>query len=541
MTVSNRYSLIALSVSGGVFSGLAWTGWCPGLILLFSFVPIFLIEDRIYNNRERYTPNAFFIYLLPGFFAFSIMTLGWMRVATMIGAITVILGMTFLMSFTMWLAHIVRLRAGNIPGFIALVSFWLSLEFATLNINIITPWINLGNGLAKDILFIQWYEFTGTGGGSLWILLSNLLLATSVVNYSRGNRRYKINVAYWLILTILPSFYSLTRYYTIKQTSSKESEVVLVQPNSDPYSEKYRIPFYEQLENVIGIAAGSSTKNSDWIITPETTVDDPVDLESPSEDRYIRLIKKLARRFPDASVVTGLVSFKIYPPALNPPTKSARIKDESGAYYDYYNSAFRIDTGEIIEVYHKSKLVPGIEMQFSNGLGRFAAKILPYLGGTKWGYGIQNERSCFEHPLLHYKVAPIICYESAFGNYVAKYVRNGAEALFIITNDGWWKNTDGYRQHLTFASLRAIETRRPVARAANTGISCIIDIRGKRTLESEWWVPAVLRGKIYPESAITMYVKYGDYIFFISLIISLVILVIVFAAIPLLKKIRNSA
>jgi len=537
MITYNRYTLIALSITGGIFSGLAWTVWCPGLILLFSFVPFFLIEDRIYNNRERYTPNAFFIYLLPGFFAFSIMTLGWMRVATITGAITVILGMSFLMSFTMWLAHIVRLRAGNIAGFIALVSLWLSLEYATLNINIITPWINLGNGLAKDILFIQWYEFTGTGGGSLWILLSNLFLAITLVHFSKGNRKYRINIAYWLLLIILPTLYSVTRYYTIKQSTSKESELVIVQQNSDPYSEKYRIPFYEQLENVIGIAAASGTANSDWIITPETTVDDPVDLEALSEDRYIRLIKRLVRRFPDASVVTGLVSFKIYPPSENPPTRSARIKDESGAYYDYYNSAFRIDTGEIIEVYHKSKLVPGIEMQFSNGLGRLAAKILPYLGGTKWGYGIQNERTCFEHPLLHYKVAPIICYESAFGSYVAKYVRNGAEALFIITNDGWWKNTDGYRQHLTYASLRAIETRRPVARAANTGISCIIDIRGRRTMESEWWVPAVLRGNIYPETGITMYVKYGDYILFTSLIISVILLVIVFFAIPLIKKI----
>jgi apolipoprotein N-acyltransferase len=536
MTTYNRYTLIALSIAGGVLSGLAWTGWCPGLILLFSFIPYLLIEDQIFNNRERYTPNAFFIYLLPGFFTFSIMTLGWMRVATMTGAITVILGMSFLMSFAMWLAHIVRLRAGNIAGFISMVSFWLALEYATLNINIITPWINLGNGLGKDILFIQWYEFTGTGGGSLWVLISNLLLASVIVNFSRGNRKYKVLLAYWLMLIIVPSVYSITRYHTIKQSISKESEVVIVQPNSDPYTEKYRIPFIEQLENVMGIAASSATINSDWIITPETTVDDPVDLEAPGEDRYIRLIKRMVRRFPDASVVTGMVSYKIYPPAPNPPTKSARIKDDSGAYYDYYNSAFRIDTGELIEVYHKSKLVPGIEMQFSNSLGRFAAKILPYLGGTKWGYGIQNERSCFEHPLLHYKVAPIICYESAFGNYVADYVRNGAEALFIITNDGWWKNTDGYRQHLTYASLRAIETRRPVARAANTGVSCIIDIRGKRTVESEWWVPAVIRGKIYPGSAITTYVKYGDYILFISLIISTIILIIVFIAIPAIKK-----
>ena len=125
-----------------------------------------------------------------------------------------------------------------------------------------------------------------------------------------------------------------------------------------------------------------------------------------------------------------------------------------------------------------------LKCSFHQVRGKFISKLLPSFGGTKWGYGVQKERSCFEHPADSLKIAPVICYESVFGNYVADYVRNGAEAIFIITNDGWWKNTNGYMQHLSYASLRAIETRRPVARAANTGISCIIDIRGKRIKES---------------------------------------------------------
>jgi apolipoprotein N-acyltransferase len=211
---------------------------------------------------------------------------------------------------------------------------------------------------------------------------------------------------------------------------------------------------------------------------------------------------------------------------------SAKKTDASGFYYDHFNSAFKIDTGKTIGLYYKSKLVPGIEMQFSNGPGRFISKILPNLGGTKWGYGIQEERICFEHTTLLYKVAPIICYESVFGKYVTDYIKNGAEALFIITNDGWWKNTIGYKQHLSYASLRAIETRRPVARAANTGISCIINIRGNRTEETEWWTQAVIKGEIYPETRMTPYVKYGDYLMRISLLISVFILLFIFIAIP---------
>jgi apolipoprotein N-acyltransferase len=124
---------------------------------------------------------------------------------------------------------------------------------------------------------------------------------------------------------------------------------------------------------------------------------------------------------------------------------------------------------------------------------------------------------------------------------VTDYVKEGAEAIFIITNDGWWKNTNGYKQHLFFASLRAIETRRPVVRAANTGISCIIDIRGNRTVETEWWTKSVIKGEIYPENRITTYVKFGDYLLWISVFLSGIIFLTVFIAIPVRKKFNHSS
>ena len=206
---------------------------------------------------------------------------------------------------------------------------------------------------------------------------------------------------------------------------------------------------------------------------------------------------------------------------------------------DHFNSAIRIDTGNSFEVYHKSKLVPGIEMQFFNGPGRLLGRMLPYLGGTRWGYGSQAERVSFTHHKLQHKAAPIICYESVFGSFVTEYVRTGANVLFIITNDGWWKNTGGYRQHLAYASLRAIETRRPVSRCGNTGISCFIDIRGKRSLETGWYSEAVIKGNITPEEKITFYTEHGDFIMRISLFVSVLILLYTFIVIPVRKKQQN--
>ena len=531
----NKYSITILSLTGGILLALAWMEGCSGLILLIGFVPFLVIENYLFENRAKYHSNSFFIYLLPGLIIFNILTLGWIRVASIVTALTVILGVSFLMSFTMWLAHIIRLRAGNTAGFISLITLWLTFEFLCLNINLLSPWINLGNGLSKDILFIQWYEVTGVAGGTLWILSSNLFLSIFLINFFRSRKRSWIFILIWFLVITIPSVISITRYLSIRTSDERESEVLIIQPNIDPYKEKFIVPFEDQLRNVLDMASREVTLQTDWIITPETTVDDPVNENAPDQNKYVGMVKELIIQNPGACVVTGMVSY------LPDYLSGKDSVNESGSigfpesYHANFNSAFKIDTGKSIDIYHKSKLVPGIEMRFSKGLDRIISKILPDLGGTK-GYGIQNERACFEHSGNRQIIAPVICYESVFGKYVTEYIRKGAEAIFIITNDGWWKNTGGYKQHLSYASLRAIETRRPVARAANTGISCFIDIRGKIIQKTEWWTPATLSGRIVPETRITPYVKYGDYLMIIACVMSILIIMIVFILMPHLRK-----
>ena len=534
-----KYLLAGLSVTGGFLSGLAWSEWCSGLILLVSFVPFFIIENYLYENRKRYSPNAFFIYVLPGFLIFSMLTLGWMRVASMVAAITVIMGMSFLMSFTVWLAHLVRLRTGNLLSVIAIISFWLCYEYFSLNFDLITPWANLGNGLAKDIMFIQWYEITGTSGGTLWILLSNIILATFLIKSDFGFKKKHRLLIIWMMIIILPPLLSVVRYYSIKPGSGKESEIVIVQPNFDPYTIKFRMPFEKQLNKVIFMAETETSENTQWIITPETTVDDPVNEKEPGKNVYINMFRELVERYPDAAVVTGMTTYTLYQPSAERPTRSARFVDSLDTFYDHFNSALKIDTSGTVGIYHKSKLVPGIEKQFVTGPGRLISKVLPYLGGSQWGYGTQDKRSIFIHSTSDVKVAPIICYESVFGKYITEYVKEGANLLFIITNDGWWKNTNGYKQHLTYAYLRAIETRRPVARCGNTGISAFIDLKGRVISKTEWWTEATLKGNLTPETRLTPYVRYGDWLLKIGAFSALIVLFIVFPGYLLQKKYKK--
>ena len=157
------------------------------------------------------------------------------------------------------------------------------------------------------------------------------------------------------------------------------------------------------------------------------------------------------------------------------------------------------------EIFHKSKLVVGVEL---TPFPAFFTKIDDMLGGVMGRCVGQDEIT-----LLHAGDIPLgcaICYESVYGEYCTGYVRKGARLLTIITNDAWWGDTPGYRQHLSYASLRAIETRRDIARCANTGISAIIDQRGRILQETPWWEMATLRGTVNLTDGETFFVRNGD-------------------------------
>ena len=190
-------------------------------------------------------------------------------------------------------------------------------------------------------------------------------------------------------------------------------------------------------------------------------------------------------------------------------SETARYHQRAERYYDAYNTALQIDTSGI-QIYHKSKLVPGVEMMPFAPLLQHIKSLSIDLGGISGSLGSQKERSVFYSKQA--TVAPIICYESVYGEYVLEYIRRGADMLTIITNDGWWKDTPGYRQHLAYASLRAIETRRAIARSANTGISGFIDANGNISEATEWWQSAVISTELPTYQGITFYTLYGNYI-----------------------------
>jgi apolipoprotein N-acyltransferase len=192
-------------------------------------------------------------------------------------------------------------------------------------------------------------------------------------------------------------------------------------------------------------------------------------------------------------------------------------------YYEILNAAIQIDPStREVPLYRKSKLVPGPEILPYRRIFFFMKPLIDKLEGTTAGVGTQPERSVFSSDAG--KVAPAICYESVFGEYVTGYIQKGAQAIFIMTNDGWWDNTAGHRQHLYFASLRAIETRRAIARSANTGISAFVNQRGDILQPTRYDEPIAIKGSIRFNDSITFYIRWGDAVARIALFTSILFL-----------------
>jgi apolipoprotein N-acyltransferase len=133
------------------------------------------------------------------------------------------------------------------------------------------------------------------------------------------------------------------------------------------------------------------------------------------------------------------------------------------------------------------------------------------LGGTVAVKTTQEDRATFESN-TEVNYAPIICYESVYGEFVTGYVKNGAHVLAIMTNDAWWDETQGHQQHWEYAKLRAIETRRSVARSANTGISGVIDATGKVMQQTNYNQAIAIKASVPIYTKQTFYVSHGDYI-----------------------------
>lgn len=496
---------VFLALAAAFLLSLAWYFPFGCLALFIAFVPLLYIAE---NVKKSYL----FIYL--SLFLWNLATTWWVWNASAGGAIAMLFANTLLMTLPWLMFVFFRKKANHTLSRYFLAAAWIVFEYAHLNWDLSWSWLNLGNGFAYTHTLVQWYEYTGTLGGTLWVLLVNVFFYEWIVESNRKKMLWTFSSL------LLPIIFSLLIYFSYQEKGEK-IEVVVVQPNIDPYTEKFVgtenfIPYDKQAILFLELASKQMTAKTQLIVFPETAFDEGYDEKIIRSYTPIRLIGEFLQKNPQTYLLAGTTSWQIY--GKEKKTATARRNEQIG-YYDVFNTAMFLGAKvDSIALYHKSKLVPIVEsMPYPSVIENLLGSVIIDLGGTSGGLGHQQDREVFFSDKFGF--APIICYESVYGEYVAEYVKKGANILCIITNDGWWGDTPGYRQHWQMAKLRAIETRRAVARSANTGISGFIDQKGDTIEQTPYWVKDARRQILPANTKKTLYVLFGDWVGKLSLIV----------------------
>lgn len=518
-----------LAVASGLLLYAAWPVSPLTFLIFVAFIPLFWLEQQGLRRRP------FFAWVYLSMLIWNVATTWWIMNSTVPGGIAAMLANSLLMCIP-WIAfYNIKKRMGATVGYISFVVCWLTFEYIHLNWELSWPWLTLGNVFAVQPGWVQWYEYTGASGGSLWVLLVNVVLFV-LIKHQLTKRRVNVRLAS-LFIALLFFPFLLSIYVFQQRTVFKERagiNIVVVQPNVDPYK-KFNEGFeYEQLTNLIQLSEAAIDSNTRLVVWPETAIPVAIDESQVAQHPFMQQVFQLIKRHPHLRLLTGIEGFKLFDEQNK--TQYSR-KANGGMYFDAYNSAALVDSSNA-QLYHKSKLVPGVETLPS--FLKFMDAWFEKFGGTTGGYARQDERTVLVADNSNYKIAPAICYESIYGEFMTEYVRNGANLVAIITNDGWWSETPGYKQHMNYARLRAIELRKWIARSANTGISCFIDPLGKVYQPQPWDKAATIKQNIPDSNGFkTFYATSGDVISKIA--VALTLLLTVWNIILIIKRLFNRA
>jgi len=495
-------SLLSSIISGILFS-LSWPEIGGMTIFIFiAFIPLFYLAQTTISKNWR----PFYLYAFISFLLWHIISNYWMLYSTIIGSITAWLINSSLMAGVITLAFVSKSKIKNIPIEIILAFYWLSLEILHLSWELAWPWMNLGNVFANHPNWIQWYEYTGIYGGSFWIIIIN----GGVFRFLKAiqNKKSKpiiLSAITLLSFALVPLFfsYALLNNHTNSNTKLKAA---IIQTNFNTYTQKFDgLTALEQAKSIINqIDKLNKSENTiDLIVLPEAAI--PVDIDE---------------------------NLKTYPASIQLILAKSKIKNTPilASYYSHdsihnYNTAALVIDGEISQIRHKSKLVPFAETLPFEFISKYIKNIISKEGGIGFSYGRDTIARVFTlNNTAKTTLGTLICFESIFTDFTSEMVRNGAQVFIIISNDDWWRNTAGHRQHFAYARLHAISNRRAIIRAANTGISGYIDTYGGIIKKSNYREKTVLIEQIYTNDNLTFYSRFEPAIRWVILILSFFIL-----------------
>lgn len=510
--------LLFLVLLGGTLLGISFpfTGGLFPLVFV-AFVPIILVNFQLNEMKKGRFFKRLGLNLLH-FIIFNTITVWWVYNASEGGAYMAIIANSILMTLPFFFTGFVTRQLGENKGLLTLLVMWLSFEYAHYFWELSWPWLSFGHIFGNYPWLIQWYEYVGVTGGSAWVVIVNIFAYLIVRNVFIRKENLKIQTPIFLVIAIiliLPIISSIV-IYTNYEEKIDPVDIVIVQPNIEAYTEKFVTPVSDQLDIMFKLAEQKITANTDLVVCPETAISRRVNEDQLKNEVSIIQIENFLAKNNNVPLLIGADSYRFF---NEEKSLASSFYPPANAYLEGYNAAFMMDLSQEIQIYHKAKPVLGAEkvpfLSWVPSLKQYSVE----LGGTSSMIGLGEE------PLNlnagKFLFAPLICYESVYGDYVSYFTARGADILCVITNDGWWGDTPGYKQHRMFSRIRAIENRRSVARSANTGISCFINQRGDIIDEVGWAKEGVLQATLNKNEEITFFVRYGDVIGRISLFLAL--------------------
>ena len=326
------------------------------------------------------------------------------------------------------------------------------------------PWTNLSLTQVKYPMLIQYADVTGDLGMSFLIVLVNVFILDAAGRLAAPRHRpVGVHVTVIVLAFILPYLYG--RGAVTRLADDTAVRVAVLQGDIDSFR-KWDEDFVDRSLAVYETQTrAAAARGAELIVWPETAI--PMYLRA--EPQYRRVLQSLSAEL-SVSLLVGTLEYD-------------RLPEE---HYVRYNAAVALDDGTYQQDYHaKLQLVPLGEMIPFADRFRFLDRL--DVGGAHFTAG--ERRVLFEHPKGPY--AAVICYESAFPDIMRRFAAAGARFFVNITNDGWYGFSSGPGQHAALATFRAIETRRPIARSANTGISGFFDRAGRFHEQTLQYVPDV--------------------------------------------------
>lgn len=497
-----RLVKLGLSTLSGLLLSLAWPeigGFTP--FIFIALVPLLVIQQFLDKKEWR----VLFLYSFLSFIIWHVISDYWMLYSTIIGSITAWVINSFLMASIISLTFLSNRKSKFIPYEITLSFYWLSFEITHLFWELSWPWMNLGNAFANQIEWVQWYEYVGIYGGSFWIIIINgfvFRIILAIIRKQTKTALYSGSVAIVAIaMPLMFSHYLLNKKLTINKTLN----ISVIQSNFNTYTEKFNgLSPLKQSKGILNQMNGIS-KNTALCVLPETAI--PTNIYEHT---------------------------RIFPQSIQLLLDKSKANSYSilGSYYSFdssnsYNTVALIQKGKIIQTRHKSKLVPFAETMPFEFLSKGLKSIIQEEGGTGSTFGRDKFARVFNlNDYQDRKIGALICFESIFPDLVAEMTANGAEFLVIITNDDWWKDTAGHRLHFAISRLHAIANRRPIARAANTGISGFIDAWGRVLQKSKYREKVMISENLESPIKLTFFSQYEKWIRIFILIIAALIFLI---------------